>query len=126
MLYRVNNIRTLEIFYQELLSLSPEWRNFQEFKAFFVELTRASVENGRVRKSFQALGLDLSSGLVDCDIRAAFRFSDPEHKNTQKSDSRPNVRSGDTRTDPGTAASGPARGSQKIIFEEKEEAGDAA
>ena len=34
-MYRVNNLGTVEIFYKELLSLCPQWQNFHCFKNFF-------------------------------------------------------------------------------------------
>ena len=130
-MYRVNNLGTVEFFYKELLLLCPQWQNFQDFKIFFVQLTQSTIDDeGKVHKSFQALGLDLSSGLIDCDMRSAFRFSDPDVKKHTKSDTPSNVRPGDrtdTRADRGTgtgkSAAGPQSRGKTIVFQEEGEDG---
>ena len=131
-LFRINNVATLETFYIEILSMSPQWTNFKEFKKFFISLTESVITGGAVKKSYHALGVDLSSSLIDADMRSMFRFSDPDIKKRSKSDTPSNVRSGDRsdttadrRADPGKSAEGaPSRGKKVLFEEEGEEGGD--
>ena len=45
--------------------MSKEWDNFAQFCDDFIDLTSSHMENGKLIRSFQAMTIDLASGIVD-------------------------------------------------------------
>jgi len=67
--FRICSLLLLKGIHEELLSLSDEWQNFNEFRRFFVELTASHFEGTKLVRGYQAISVDLASGVTDPDTK---------------------------------------------------------
>jgi len=117
--FRTNSINLLKNVYEELISMSKEWNDFKEFRDSFIDLTSSHMEDGRLIRSFQAMTIDLASGIVDQNTKL-WTFDDAQlyrHGTKRKN--------GDSRADSAKTQRAAPRAVQKALCEEEgEEAGD--
>jgi len=86
--FRVNSLLLLKNIYEELVSMSDQWHNFNEFKDDFIRLTASTFEGEKLIRSFQAITIDLSSGFVDQNTKG-WVFGGKDTKNKDKKSCTP-------------------------------------
>ena len=106
--FRVNSLLLLKSIHEELLSLSEEWGNFNEFKKYFVDFTKSTFKNGKLTRGFQALTCDLASGIVDFGTKT-FAFD----KNKKRKHDRTGDGRGKARKNEGARETTPEAGLQQ-------------